>query len=88
MKTGNVRRPLVNVVIRVALLGAWLVGSAVPAHAQVNATVFVGAMTAGSPRPAVGVAVGRSSSVVGFEIEYAGTLGAGTPAHSSAVEPR
>ena len=68
--------------IRTGLLGAWLVASAVPA--QADAAAFVGAMTAGSPRPAFGVSFGRCPSVFGFEIEYAGTLGAATSTSSSA----
>jgi hypothetical protein len=41
-------------------------------------------MTAGSPRPAAGVAFGHCPSIVGFEIEYARTLGAATASKSSA----
>jgi len=68
--------------IRTGALSVLLVATAIPARA--DATVFLGAMTAGSPRPALGVAVGRCPSIFGFEIEYATTLGAATSTHSSA----
>lgn len=69
-----------TILIRTGLFGVLILAGAVRAHADV--TVFVGAMTAGSPRPAIGVAVGRCPSIVGFEIEVART-GSATPTQSS-----
>jgi hypothetical protein len=52
----------------------------VPAPAFADATLFVGANTTSAPHPTVGIAVGLCCRrTVGFEVEYAGTLGEGTP---------
>ena len=59
--------------IRGALLVSAFVISAAPAHA--DATVFAGAMSAGSTRPMVGFAYGYCPSVIGFEVEVAHTPG-------------
>jgi hypothetical protein len=62
--------------LRLAFLSVILTGSAVPARADV--TVFAGVQTNGGARPAIGAAFGRAPSVVGFEVEYAGTIGDAT----------
>jgi len=61
--------------IRIGLVGMWLAAGALPARA--DASALLGA-TFGSPQPAVAVSFGLCPSVVGFEIEYATSLGAGT----------
>jgi hypothetical protein len=69
--------------VRAGLVIVALVASDVRARA--DATVFMGVMTAGSPRPAIGFSVGLCPEVFGcFEIEIAGTIGAATSTRSSA----
>jgi len=68
--------------IRSAWLGALILMN--PVSARADATVLLGLMSVGSPRPSFGVAFGYCPSVVGFEIEYLGTLGGVTADHSSA----
>ena len=61
---------------RVALLLLTVGGSSVPARADV--TVFAGFQTNGGAHPSIGAAFGRAPSVVGFEVEYARTIGEAT----------
>lgn len=68
--------------IRSAWLGALILMNQVSARA--DATVLLGLMSVGGPRPALGVAYSYCPSVAGFEIEYLGTLGGKTADHSSA----
>jgi hypothetical protein len=62
--------------LRLAFLLVILACSSVPARADV--TVFAGVQTNGGAHPAVGAAFGRAPSVVGFELEYARTIGQAT----------
>jgi hypothetical protein len=59
-----------------AVLLIILVVSSVPARADV--TVFAGVQPNGGAHPVVGAAFGRAPGVVGFELEYARTIGAVT----------
>jgi hypothetical protein len=68
--------------IRTAWLGVLIV--MIPVSARADATVLVGLMSVGGPRPSVGWAFSYCPSVVGFEIEYFGTPGGVTADHSSA----
>jgi len=43
--------------------------------ARADLTAYLGVMTVGSARPAVGVAFAYCPSIVGFEVEYAGAFG-------------
>lgn len=70
----NERYPRARMALRAGLIGCLLAASAAPARADV--TLFVGLNTTSAPHPTVGVAVGRCCrGMVGFEVEYAGTLG-------------
>lgn len=61
-----------------SLLGCLFVAGVTPARA--DATAFVGMNTTTAPHPTVGVAVGRCCpGMVGFEVEYAGIIGAADP---------
>lgn len=67
---------------RTAWLGAVIV--MFPVSARADVTMLVGPMLVGGPRPSVGVAYSYCPSVVGFEIEYLGTLGGVSAADSPA----
>ena len=62
-----------RILVRAALLCLWLAAGAAPARA--DATAFVGVTTASTARPTFGVAWGRCPSLIGFEIEFARTIG-------------
>jgi hypothetical protein len=51
-----------------------------PASASADVTMLVGPMLVGGLRPSVGVGYSYCPSVVGFELEYLGTLGGETRA--------
>ena len=74
--------PVGRKLMRVAWLGALILMN--PVSARADATVLLGLMSVGGPRPSFGVAVGYCPSAAGFEIEYLGTLGGQTADHSSA----
>jgi hypothetical protein len=69
-------RALSRKLIRTAWLGALVV--MIPDSARGDATMLVGLMPAGGPRPSVGVACSDCPSVVGFEIKYPGRAGGET----------
>lgn len=62
--------------LRLLLSLVVLAASSLPARADV--TAFAGVQSNGGVRPAVGAAFGLAPSVVGFELEYGGTLGEAT----------
>jgi hypothetical protein len=68
-------------VVRAAVWCLWLAASAAPARA--DATAFAGVTTASTARPTFGVAWGRCPGVIGFEIEFARTIGTATEGQPS-----
>ena len=69
-------------IVRAALTVALLGGIAAPASA--DGTLLFGLQTTSSPHPTVGVAWGHWPGTVGFELEYAGSLGKATATTPSA----
>ena len=64
-------------VVRAALMVVLLAGIAAPAAAE--GTLLFGLQTTSAPHPTVGVAWGRWPGTVGFELEYAGSIGKKSP---------
>lgn len=66
---------------RAALVAVLLAAAEVPAAA--DATLLFGLQTTSAPHPTVGIAWGHWPGPVGFEVEYAGTVGRATAAKPS-----
>src|SRR5437899_2753669 len=72
--------------IRPRLLHLGLIGlalSAAAAPARADATLLVGLNTASAPHPTVGVAWGKWDLPIGFDVEYASSIGTSTEATHS-----
>src|SRR5881397_3541229 len=70
--------------IRPRLLHLGLIGLALTAAAaRADATLLVGLNTASAPHPTVGVAWGKWDLPIGFDVEYASSIGTSTEATHS-----
>jgi hypothetical protein len=67
-----------TVIVRAGLIVMLLSAAAAPASA--DATLSFGLQTSSAPHPTIAVAWGRWPGTVGFEVEYAGTVGTATEA--------
>lgn len=69
-----------RLLIRITIAAALVVTN--PVSARADGTLLIGVLTIDDSRPSISFAFGYLPSVVGFEIEYVGTLG--SAGHSSA----
>jgi hypothetical protein len=70
-----------TVIVRAGLIVMLLAAAAAPASA--DATLSFGLQTTSAPHPTIAIAWGRWPGTVGFELEYAGTVGRATEARPS-----